>query len=92
MAACKYKVIGRVQGVGFRFWTAQTARALNLTGWVCNRPDGSVELEAHGEETDLATIQKQLWQGPPFSEVTDVICIPCIQPDKFSDFTIRRDA
>ncbi|ABB39240.1 acylphosphatase [Oleidesulfovibrio alaskensis G20] len=42
-------VHGRVQGVGFRYWTKRKAAALGLRGWVKNAPDGTVMLEAAGE-------------------------------------------
>ena len=44
-------VEGRVQGVSFRYYTALTARRYNLTGWVRNLPDGTVETVAEGEQT-----------------------------------------
>lgn len=50
-----YLFKGRVQGVGFRFTTYQKATALNLTGWVRNLGDGSVEACFQGE---AATIQQ----------------------------------
>ena len=42
-------VRGRVQGVGFRWFVREAARALGLAGWVRNRPDGSVEVAAEGD-------------------------------------------
>ena len=39
---------GQVQGVGFRFNNTNLARARELTGWVANMPDGSVEMEVQG--------------------------------------------
>ncbi|NJL92227.1 MAG: acylphosphatase [Anaerolineae bacterium] len=46
-------VHGRVQGVSFRATTQQTAQQLNLTGWVRNRPDGTVEVLAEGPRAAL---------------------------------------
>jgi len=46
--AARAIVYGRVQGVGFRYWTVQVARAFGITGWVRNRPDYSVEIFAEG--------------------------------------------
>ncbi len=48
-----FLVEGRVQGVGFRHWTARTALSLGLTGWVRNLPDGSVEVQAQGKGNPL---------------------------------------
>jgi len=47
--AARAVVEGRVQGVGFRYWTVQVARELGITGWVRNCPDYSVEIFAEGD-------------------------------------------
>ncbi len=44
---------GRVQGVGFRYRASYTARSLGVTGWVKNREDGSVEMEAQGTQEQI---------------------------------------
>ncbi|MDE7309689.1 MAG: acylphosphatase [Lachnospiraceae bacterium] len=44
---------GRVQGVGFRYYSVNKARQLGLTGWVKNLCDGSVEMEVQGEEPKI---------------------------------------
>lgn len=51
---------GRVQGVGFRFTTYQKATALNLTGWVRNLYDDSVEACFQGEETKIQQLIKEM--------------------------------
>jgi len=66
-------VTGRVQGVGFRAFTAATARRLGLTGWVRNLPDGSVEALAEGARRDLDEFVTALRSGPPAARVTDVV-------------------
>ena len=50
------RFFGRVQGVGFRYYSVQEARALGLTGWVRNLPDGSVEMEVQGPEQGIDTL------------------------------------
>ncbi len=68
----RYVVSGRVQGVGFRQFTAEKARLLKLAGWVRNLPDGNVEAEAEGDEQVLITFEKALGQGPSFGRVDAV--------------------
>jgi acylphosphatase len=68
----RYVVSGRVQGVGFRQFTAEKARGLKLAGWVRNLPDGNVEAEAEGDEQTLSAFEKALGQGPSFGRVDAV--------------------
>ncbi len=72
MTRSRFRVTGRVQGVGFRSWTGRTARALGLAGWVRNMPDGSVELEAEGPDERMDALREALWRGPAFARVTGV--------------------
>lgn len=68
----RYLVKGRVQGVGFRQFTAERARALKIAGWVRNLPDGNVEAEAEAGEAALAALEKDLASGPGLSRVDSV--------------------
>jgi acylphosphatase len=63
-------VRGRVQGVGFRWFVMQEADALGLSGWVRNLSDGSVEVEAEGE--NLEAFREVLRKGPPSADVVSV--------------------
>jgi len=65
-------VRGRVQGVGFRWFVRERARALGLTGWVRNREDGSVEVLALGEEASLRQLRSLLGTGPSGARVSAV--------------------
>ncbi len=65
-------VRGRVQGVGFRWFVRERARALGLTGWVRNRDDGSVEVLAVGEEASLRQLRTLLGTGPSGARVSEV--------------------
>jgi acylphosphatase len=65
----RYRVAGRVQGVGFRWFVREQARALGLRGWVRNEPDGAVLLEVAGRWETLAQLEAQLRIGPPASRV-----------------------
>ncbi len=66
------RISGRVQGVGFRFWTRTQADRLNLDGWVRNEHDGSVSAMISGSEPSIATMLELLWKGPDGSFVKDV--------------------
>lgn len=66
----RYLIGGRVQGVGFRFFTQRTAARLGLTGWVRNLPDGQVESEAEGDLDSLTALESALRQGPRGALVT----------------------
>jgi acylphosphatase len=65
-------VRGRVQGVGFRWFVRERARALGLTGWVRNRQDGSVEVLAEGSDTALRELLDVLRAGPSGARVSGV--------------------
>lgn len=82
-------VTGRVQGVGYRYYAENTASHFGLSGWVANRFDGSVELEAQGEEEDINGFLARLRQGPPLSYVKEVLVndLPVIPGEK--GFEIR---
>ena len=67
-----YRVRGRVQGVGFRWWTSRAARRLGLAGSVRNEPDGSVVVLAWGEASRLDELERLLRAGPVGARVNDV--------------------
>jgi acylphosphatase len=66
-------VIGRVQGVGFRYHVLHRAMDLGLTGWVANEQDGSVRCRAEGPRRDLETLLATLQTGPSGALVERVI-------------------
>ena len=66
------RITGVVQGVGFRYFVLQNAQDLELTGWVRNRWDGSVEVTAEGSHNALNTLLVKLRRGPLSAEVEDV--------------------
>lgn len=57
-------VIGRVQGVGFRWWTRARALELGLVGSATNLEDGRVEVVAEGDESALRELLRLLPEGP----------------------------
>ena len=65
----RFRVEGRVQGVGFRQATRAKATALGLCGWVRNLPDGRVEGLASGTPVALGALRDWLVQGPPAASV-----------------------
>jgi acylphosphatase len=65
-------VRGRVQGVGFRATTEREARQLGLSGWVRNLGDGSVEVEAQGDQATLEQFLAFLRIGPRGAHVASV--------------------
>lgn len=66
------RIRGRVQGVSFRASTVVEARRLGLVGWVRNRADGSVELEAEGSTDAVQALLAWCEHGPPSARVTGV--------------------
>jgi acylphosphatase len=65
-------VTGRVQGVSYRATTVDEARRLGVTGWVRNRTDGSVELEAEGPPELIGKLLTWCEQGPAMARVSHV--------------------
>ena len=65
-------VSGRVQGVGFRYFTYETALQFGITGWVRNRPDRRVEILASGTEENLKRFLHEIHKGPSASQVDSV--------------------
>ncbi|BAF19250.2 uncharacterized protein [Oryza sativa Japonica Group] len=75
--AVRVVVKGRVQGVGFRDWTAETAESLGLAGWVRNRRDGTVEALLSGDPAKVdEMVSRHLPVGSPASAVTAVVPSP----------------
>ena len=72
MAAYRFLVQGRVQGVGYRYFVQREADALGLTGLVRNLPDGTVEVVAEGGEPAMARLETRLREGPSFARVSSV--------------------
>jgi len=73
------EIIGDVQGVGFRFFAQREARRRGLQGYVRNRYDGAVEVEAEGLTADLEQFLDSLRRGPRLARVQEVRVgwLPC---------------
>lgn len=82
MIARHVHVTGRVQGVGFRAWTCEQARAKGVGGWVRNLSDGSVEGVLAGPETAVAAVIALLQDGPPAAKVANVLVTQTTLPEE----------
>jgi len=82
-------VHGRVQGVNFRYYTIRAAQRLNLTGWVANRWDGTVETVAEGRSEPLDEFRVFLHRGSPSSTVERVDIEWETPSGKFERFGVR---
>lgn len=89
MSCLRIRVSGVVQGVGFRYYVVRRARQLNLNGWVRNRPDGSVEIEAVGDAGPLNGFVEDLRIGPPGAHVTGLTVEPLPDDRGHEGFEIR---
>jgi acylphosphatase len=88
MIARRFIVKGRVQGVGFRYFTVRAARSIGVAGAVKNLPDGSVEAIAEGSPEDIARFKEALEHGPSYSHVTSVQEIPMVPGGRYSGFDV----
>jgi len=82
-------ISGRVQGVFFRDFTQENAELLDLTGWVRNAADGTVEAVVQGEESKIKELIKRLNQGPNSANVTEVKVDWHEVNEVFDDFAVR---
>ncbi|BBQ84533.1 TPA: acylphosphatase [Kluyvera ascorbata] len=83
-------VYGKVQGVGFRFFTQQEAQRLGLSGYALNLDDGSVEVVACGKSEQVEQLLAWLKAGGPRSARVDKVLAEPHQPDKaWNKFSIR---
>ena len=67
-----YRIKGRVQGVGYRFFAERAALDLSLRGYVRNLSDGSVEVCATGNDASLNDLRSQLERGPLAARVDQI--------------------
>ena len=82
-------ISGKVQGVGYRYFTTKKASQLKINGWVQNLPDGRVEAIFEG---DRKTVEKMInWchEGSPSAVVQDV-SVEYLEPEGLEGFEVRR--
>ncbi|MGE3872497.1 MAG: acylphosphatase [Parvibaculaceae bacterium] len=84
-------ITGRVQGVGYRAWTAHGAQTLHLVGWVRNRRDGSVEAVFKGREDAVVRMLDACRRGPRGAKV-DNVTATAIADEGWMDFSVRPTA
>ena len=87
--ARRVRVTGRVQGVFFRAWTRDEARALGLTGWVRNDADGSVEAHLEGSDAAVSKMVELMGQGPSHAHV-DEVYVEEADPEGHDGFEVRH--
>jgi len=83
------KIYGKVQGVGYRYFTEKIAKNLNILGYVKNLEDGTVEVVAQGKEEDLQKFIEQLKIGPFLAKVEKIDIIFKKPTDIYLYFEIR---
>jgi acylphosphatase len=82
-------VEGRVQGVGFRYFVLEVASTLQVTGWVRNRWNETVEVTAEGPRSDLEKLLRALERGPRSAFVSDVRQEWLPATGEFASFYVR---
>jgi acylphosphatase len=91
VATVRLEVVGRVQGVGFRWFVREAARRSGLAGWVRNHEDGRVEIAASGSDAAIADLVSAARTGPPGAQVERVSELPAADLDDLPrPFTVMR--
>ena len=88
MITKQFFIFGRVQGVGFRFFTLQEASKLGIKGTVRNRIDGSVEVIAQGTEDQISLMRACLLDGPQIAKVERVVENNYVETRELERFSI----
>ena len=89
IVARRYVIGGRVQGVGFRYFTEAAAAREGIRGWVRNTPDGRVEVVAEGDADALERFEQSLRQGPRGARVGHVDVDDMTPTGRETGFTIK---
>lgn len=85
-----YRVVGKVQGVGFRWWTRREAERLSVVGSVRNDDDGSVSVLAAGTREALDLFEDSLRRGPPLATVDGVHRVEGALDPSVKEFVVKR--
>ena len=81
-------IFGRVHGVGFRYHALNKAEEMGINGFIRNEQDGSVFIEAEGEEASIDEFVDWCRQGPRWASV-DSIEIKSIEPRNYRAFSVK---
>jgi acylphosphatase len=87
--ARKFLITGRVQGVGFRYFTQRVASQHGIAGWVRNTPDGRVEINAGGDVEAMRQFEREISTGPAGAHVDHIDTIEISAERPTSEFMIR---
>jgi acylphosphatase len=88
----RWRVSGRVQGVGYRRFVQLAATRHALVGDVCNLPDGSVEIRARGTREELQRLRDDVGRGPRGARIDGVEALGPEASDSMTSFEIRADS
>ena len=89
IVARKYTIGGRVQRVGFRWFAIEAASREGVTGWIQNRPDGTVEVLAEGEAEAVERFERDIRRGPGSARVDEVETDILAPTGRFHGFSSR---
>lgn len=89
MKAQRWRIRGRVQGVGYRWYMIRQARLLGVAGFVRNRADGSVEALVAGPDAALEALLDWARQGPALAKVSGIDISPATGEELPADFSER---
>jgi acylphosphatase len=89
LIARRYFIGGRVQGVGFRYFTENAAAREGIHGWVRNLPDGRVEALAEGDADAVQRFEQRIRQGPAHARVDRFEIVDDAPTGLTTGFTVR---
>jgi acylphosphatase len=89
LVARRLLISGRVQGVGFRYFVEDQARAEGVHGWVRNLDDGRVEALIEGDRESVDRVEMAVRRGPPLAHVDDVVTETAIPTGRAIGFSVR---
>lgn len=89
MISCLIKISGRVQGVGFRYYTRQIANSLKIKGWVKNCYNGNVECLATADEAIINEFIQILKKGPALAKVDNILVSKLNEIKNYESFSIK---